>query len=108
MAIFAMGAGELVAGQGRRGLGYRSGMSAAQLWPISIAADLATECGDDHSPNRSGLKWRKLHHRVVHGCLAATLCQIHPKICYSLVESVPGNQQSPLSAFAPVDVVAEF
>ena len=39
-------------------------MSTVQLWPSRSLADLATECDDDHPPNRSGLKRRKRHHWV--------------------------------------------
>ena len=53
--------------------------------------DLAIESVDDRSPNRSGLKRLKPHNRAFHGCLAATLCQIHPEIRYSMVEGVSGN-----------------
>lgn len=38
-----------------------------------------------------GLKRRELHHWIFHGCLAATRHEIHPEICYTLVEGVPGN-----------------
>lgn len=58
------------------------GMSALP-WRISIGRYDLIERDDGHSPERSGLN--------IHGWLAATDCEIHPEVCYSLVEGVPGN-----------------